>query len=72
MGNGNLQGHQRRDRFMQQIKITDLKLKMKVQDIKAALPFEILADGEVIAEVHPPGSVKPTEKPKPYFFSLKR
>jgi hypothetical protein len=43
---------------MKQITISELK-RLKAEEIKTALPFEIVSDGEVIADVKMPGeSVK--------------
>ena len=68
---------------MKTISITELKL-LKVADLKAKLPCEITADGEVIAELSERGKLRTkcpnchltfdAEKPveAPYFFSIRR
>ena len=67
---------------MIQISVTDEK-KMTVAQRKAAMPYEVLADGEVIGEFGARGKlstkcpncglVYETQKPTdaPYFFSIK-
>ncbi len=78
---GSLRVRQRGNK-MKSISIAELK-KLKVQEIKASLPCEITADGEVIAELGIRGKLstkcpncglvydaqKPTDAP--YFFSIK-
>lgn len=68
---------------MKQITISELK-QLKVPELKAILPCEITADGQVIAELSVRGKlstkcpncglVYDAQKPDdaPYFFSLKR
>ena len=81
---GSLQVLQRgnKENKMEQITIVEFR-KLKVPEVKALLPIEITADGEVIAEVSVRGKlstkcpncglVYETQKPTdaPYFFSIK-
>ncbi len=68
---------------MKQIKVSAMKI-MKASDIEAAMPFELISDGVVIAEVAKSekfagtcpgcGRVVTMARPdnKPYFFSQKK